>query len=270
MSRAVHSLLFVPGHKPERFDKAANCGASEVILDLEDAVAPSAKVDARAAVATWLGQGHQAFVRINGEQTEWYDDDIRMLLAAPGVGVMLPKAEPESLARTIQALQDRRIVALLETVRGYVEVRQMAALGGFERFAFGSVDFAAESGIVDEGEALTGVRTQIVLESRYAGLAAPVDGVSVNFNDKEMARSDALRSRALGFAGKLCIHPNQVIPTNAAFRPTEDEANWAQQVLAAFESSGGSATTVDGKMIDKPVVDRARQILEECTVHGAV
>nr|MDP2190535.1 CoA ester lyase [Rhodoferax sp.] len=262
MSRIARSFLFVPGHRPDRFDKAVASGTHEVILDLEDAVAPAAKAQARDAVAAWLASGRQAFVRINAAQTEWYEDDMRMLQSAPGAGVMLPKADEESLARTTHAaLPGRRIIALLETVGGYIGVRQMAAVRGLERIAFGSVDFAAESGIVDEGEAMTAIRTQIVLESCHAGLVAPIDGVSVNFSDADQMRADGLRSRQLGYGGKLCIHPSQVAAVNAAFLPSPEEVEWAHRVLAAFEASGGAATAVDGKMIDKPVVDRARHII---------
>lgn len=270
MSRLARSFLFVPGHRPDRFDKAVASGAHVVILDLEDAVAPAAKAQARDAVAAWLASGRQAFVRINAAQTEWYEDDIRMLQAAPGAGVMLPKADEASLARAVGALPGRKIIALLETVGGYMGLRQMAAVPGLERIAFGSVDFATESGIEDEGDAMTGMRTQIVLESCYVGLASPIDGVSVNFSDEGRMRADALRSRQLGFGGKLCIHPSQVAAVNAAFQPAPEEVEWARRVLAAFEASGGAATAVDGKMIDKPVVDRAQRIAAESAAGDAV
>lgn len=263
MIRIARSLLFVPGDRNERFEKALASGAHDIILDLEDAVSPAAKVQARKAVATWLTAAPPVLVRINAAQTEWFADDLRMLAAAPQVGVMLPKADPSTLARTAQALPGRRLVALLETVGGYMELPRLAAVPGLERIAFGSVDFAAESGITDEGEALTAVRTQIVLASCHAGLLPPIDGVGLNFSDEQQMRADALRSRALGFGGKLCIHPRQVAATHAAFLPSSDELAWAARVMAAFERSAGAATAVDGKMIDKPVVDRALRILAD-------
>jgi len=272
MSEAVtvpalaRSLLFVPGHKPERFDKAVASGAHEVILDLEDAVAPAAKVEARASVAAWLAASpsHRAFVRINAMGTEWHEDDLRMLQGASAhAGLMLPKAEAGSLAPSTKALPGRRVIALLETVAGYIELERIVRIAGLERIAFGSVDFASESGIADEGDAMTGVRTHIVLHSRHAGLAAPIDGVSVEFSDQARMCADALRSRQLGFGGKLCIHPNQVRPVNEAFLPTAQERQWAARVIAAFEASRGAATAVDGKMIDKPVVEQARRIVAE-------
>lgn len=264
MSRIARSFLFVPGDRPERFEKALASGAQDIILDLEDAVAPAAKAQARAAVAAWLDTNQlPVLVRINAAQTEWYADDLHMLLSAPQAGVMLPKADATTLARTALALPGRRLVALLETVGGFMELPLLAVVPGLERIAFGSVDFAAESGIADEGEALTSVRTQIVLASCHAGLVPPIDGVSLNFIDEAQMRADAQRSRSLGFGGKLCIHPRQVAATHAAFLPSVEELAWARRVLTAFEASGGAATAVDGKMIDKPVVDRALRIVAD-------
>jgi citrate lyase subunit beta/citryl-CoA lyase len=192
-----------------------------------------------------------------------------MIQHAAGAGVMLPKADTDSLARTVRALPERRIIALLETVAGYMALHQVAAIPGVERIAFGSVDFATESGIVDEGDAMTAIRTHIVLESCHAGLAAPIDGVSVEFGDDGRMRADALRSKQLGFGGKLCIHPRQVAAVNAAFQPSPAEVQWALRVIAAFEASNGAATAVDGKMIDKPVVERARRVAAEAGAAGA-
>jgi citrate lyase subunit beta/citryl-CoA lyase len=259
-ARIPRTFLFVPGDRPERIEKALASGAHEIIIDLEDAVAPNAKEGARDSVAAWLAKGGKAVIRINGADTAWYEGDVAMLKLHANASVMLPKAEVASLARTVAALPGRRLIALVETVAGYMELREVAGTAGVERLAFGSVDFSGESGIVDEGEALTSVRTAIVLASCQAGLHAPIDGVSLEINDLARMTEDALRSRQLGFGGKLCIHPKQVAAVNGAFMPSQAEREWAQRVLAAFEASGGAATAVDGKMIDKPVVERARRI----------
>ncbi len=269
MSRVARSFLFVPGDRPERLAKAVASGAHEVIVDLEDAVAPAAKSQARDAVGTWLADGGRAVVRINGCGTPWFEEDIAMLRGAAACRVMLPKAEPESLAGLARALPGRPVIALVETVVGFLEVREVATARGVERLAFGSVDFAAESGIADEGEAMTAVRTRIVLESCRAKLTAPIDGVGLEFNEEGAMRADALRARQLGFGGKLCIHPRQVAAVNAAFRPSPQELDWAQRVLAAFDGSGGAATAVDGKMIDKPVVERAMRITADARQEAA-
>lgn len=281
MNPLARSLLFVPGDRPDRYARAAASGAHAVILDLEDAVAPAAKAQARADVAAWLAQGGQGIVRINAADTEWYQEDVRALhglqgqqeqqgqhglqvqQGAPGAAVMLPKADAATVAQTVQALPGRPIISLLETVRGYMDLHKMARLPGVARIAFGSVDFAVDSGIADEGDAMTAIRTEIVLACRHAGLAAPIDGVSLEFNDPEQMQADARRARQLGFGGKLCIHPRQVGAVNAAFLPTADEQDWARRVLAAFDASHGAATALDGKMIDKPVVERARRIAAE-------
>ncbi len=296
MNPLARSLLFVPGDRPDRYARAVASGAHVVILDLEDAVAPAAKAQARADVAAWLAQGGHGIVRINAADTEWYQEDVRALhglqgqqeqlgqqglqgqqgqqeqqgqhglqalQGALGAAVMLPKADAATVAQTVQALPGRPIIALLETVRGYMDLHKMARLPGVARIAFGSVDFAVDSGIADEGDAMTAIRTEIVLACRHAGLAAPIDGVSLEFNDPEQMQADARRARQLGFGGKLCIHPRQVGAVNAAFLPTADEQDWARRVLAAFDASHGAATALDGKMIDKPVVERARRIAAE-------
>lgn len=263
--RISHSLLFVPGDRPERFDKAQASGAHEVILDLEDAVAPAAKPAARRAVAEWLqaggAQGRTAVVRVNAADTGWHADDLAMLQQVPGGMLMLPKAETVSLVAATSALPGRPTIALLETVRGFAALRELASVPGLGRIAFGSVDFGAETGIADEGDAMLAIRTQIVLESCLAGLQPPIDGVSVTLDDPALIHAQAARSRQLGFGGKLCIHPRQVEPVNAAFSPDETQVRWARRVLDAFEASQGAATVVDGKMVDKPVVEQARRLL---------
>jgi citrate lyase subunit beta/citryl-CoA lyase len=176
---------------------------------------------------------------------------------------VVPKADAATLPEVAAALPGRHLIALLETVKGWMELDRLAAVPGLSRIAFGSIDFALETGIVDEGDAMTSIRTRIVLASCHAGLAAPVDGVSVEVNDEALMRRHALRSLQLGFGGKLCIHPRQVAAVNAAFRPEPSQVDWALRVLAAFEASGGAATAVDGKMVDKPVVEQARRIAAE-------
>lgn len=263
MKRVARSILFVPGNRPDRFDKAVATGAHQIAIDLEDAVSPEDKQEARAATAAWLANGHAASVRINAADTEWFEDDLAMLAGTPSVVVMLPKADASSMAATRAALPDHKLIALIETVRGFKELEQVARTPGLLRMAFGSVDFGTETGIADEADAMTVVRTQIVLESCFAGLEPAIDGVSVGFNDEKQMQTDALRSRQLGFGGKLCIHPKQVAVVNQAFRPDESQVDWAHRVIAAMEASKGGATTVDGKMVDKPVVLQAERILAD-------
>ena len=259
----ARSLLFVPGDRPDRFAKAEASGAHQVIYDLEDAVGPGMKDSARNAVFARLADGDTGVVRINAIDTEWFADDLTLLKSLPLASVMLPKADIASVARTAEALAGRPLIALIETARAVMDVAALAAAPGVSRIAFGSIDFSADSGIADEGEAMTPVRVQIVLASRAAGLPPPIDGVSVEFKDPARMREHALKARQFGFGGKLCIHPAQVAAIQAAFQPTPDELDWATRVLDAFEASGGAATAVDGKMVDKPVVERARRMVSE-------
>lgn len=268
MARITRSFLFVPGDRPDRFAKAAASGAHQVVVDLEDAVGLADKLTARQAVQEWLAQGHVAAVRINSAETEWFEDDLKMLAGVSPAALMLPKADAAAAARAVAALPGCPVIALVETVKGYMELRHLAAVKGVTRIAFGSVDFGTETGIEDEDDAMTAVRTQIVLESCYAGLEPPIDGVSTGFNDADLMRQDALRSRQLGFGGKLCIHPKQVAAVNDAFRPDAAQVDWARRVLAAMEASKGAATAVDGKMVDKPVLEQAQRIMADAEADG--
>jgi len=261
----ARSYLFVPGDRPERFDKALASGADRVILDLEDAVLPEAKSRARDALHDWLarhGAGPRLLVRINGAETPWHADDLR-LAALPGVaGIMLPKAEQVSdLARVRAALhQEQALYALIETVDALVRLRQIAAVAGLSRLAFGSVDFCADAGMGDDRAALDPVRTQLVIESRHARLPAPVDGVTLAIGDEAALTDDVRHARMLGMGAKLCIHPRQIDAVQRGFLPTEAEGAWARRVLDAMAQAGAGAIAVDGKLVDRPVVERALAI----------
>ena len=256
--QAARSLLFVPGDRPDRFAKAVASGADLVILDLEDAVSPSAKDLARAEVAAFLTAGHRCAVRINGSDSEWHEADVAALARA-GAPLMVPKAH----ARVIEPLLRRLaapvpLLALVETAEGVLEVAELARVPGVTRLAFGSVDLGAELGVSpDDREAMATARGHLVLASAAAGLPGPVDGVTVAVADDAAAGEDARYARRLGFGGKLCIHPRQVAAVRAAFEPSVQEQQWAARVVAASRASAGGVLTLDGRMVDKPVVDRA-------------
>jgi len=259
------SYLFVPASRPDRIGKALAAGAGAVIVDLEDAVAPDAKVDARGALARWLGQASgPVLVRVNAADTDWFADDLALCGHASVAGVVLPKAERRAdLAHASAIAAGKPLYPLIETAAGYDAVRNLASSPGVERLVFGSIDFQVDLGIDGELDELLMFRTGLVLASRLAGLRAPVDGVSTAIDDADALRADVVRSRKLGFGAKLCIHPKQVAVVNAAYRPTDAECDWARRVLDAAERSGGAAVAVDGKMVDKPVILRARAILDE-------
>jgi citrate lyase subunit beta/citryl-CoA lyase len=247
------SYLFVPGNRPERFAKAYASGTDAVIIDLEDAVPPAERVVARAHVAAWLSPEHPVFIRIGGP------DDIA-LCAHPGVsGVVLPKAEHTS---AIASIPHKQILPIIESARGFWNLNELAHAPNVQRLMFGSIDFQLDLGIHGEGEELLSFRSHLVLVSRIAGLPAPVDGITTAFDTPEPVRADTLRARRLGFGGKLCIHPKQIAPVHECFGPTAEEIAWAQRVVEATIKTGGEAISLDGEMIDRPVVARARTILD--------
>ncbi len=260
----ARSYLFVPGTRPDRFEKALRSGADAVILDLEDAVSVAEKDEAREAISAWLSPEHPAYVRVNGASTEWFRDDLGAI-ARPGLsGVLLPKAEePAQISEAASLLTDEAtIVPILETGLGIWEARTLAAARRVERLAFGALDFALDVGIHGEGEELLYARSRLVLASRVAGIPPPLDGVTAALDDPDRLAADVDRARRLGFGGKLCIHPRQVGAVNRGFSPSEAEVSWARRVVEAAETAGTGALRVDGEMVDRPVLERARSVLE--------
>jgi citrate lyase subunit beta/citryl-CoA lyase len=255
----ARSLLFVPGDRPERFDKAVTSSADGVILDLEDAVAAPNKDAARSHVAEWLAGGRPAAVRINAVDTPWFSDDVAAL-AGFGCAVMLPKASVDGLAAVAARRGEQSgVIALLETAAGILGAPSICAFPTVIRAAFGSIDLSTELGVdPDDREAFVHARSLLVLGSAAAGIAAPLDGVTTDLTSVARVRADAEYAARMGFTGKLCIHPTQTGPVNAAFQPGPEQVEWARAVVAG---AAGGATKVDGHMVDAPVLQRARRLL---------
>ena len=272
------SWLFVPGHRLDRLGKALASGASAVIVDWEDAVAPEGKAPARAALQAALAtlpadQRARTVVRINAAGTPWHADDVAALrpLAALGLSAaVVPKAEQlAALGPVAQALGPvGALLPLIESAAGLVAVHEVAAAPQVLRLVFGHLDFQADLGMAcgpDQAE-LVPVRLQLVLASRLAGLAPPVDSVSTDTSDLAPVQADAERAQRAGFGGKLCIHPAQLPVVHAAFAPTAAQCAWAQRVLAGSAQSGGQVFSLDGKMVDAPVVALAQHVLQRAEV----
>ena len=263
MSPLPRTYLFVPGNRPERFAKALASGADAVVLDLEDAVAASGKDAARAAVAHALsGDASRVIVRINDASTPWYAADVAMLAAARALAVMLPKAEGAADIERLRAVcTDIAVLALVESARGVLAAETLAAAPGVQRLVFGTIDFALDLDLSGDPVGLDHAASRLALASRAAGIAPPVAGVTTSIDDEALLLADLARARAHGFAAKLCIHPKQIAPIHAALAPSATELAWAERVLAAAAAAGGGAVQLDGRMIDKPVIERARRIL---------
>lgn len=265
------TFLFVPGHQPERFDKALNSGAEAVILDLEDAVPLAHKALARQAISsawsTWsLTQRARVLVRMNALNTQAGVDDLSWLATLKDLSVvMVSKTEsPADVMQVAQAVGPHvQLIPLIETALGVRSLDAVSQSPHVLRLALGHLDLQADLGMAcdaDEVE-LGPIRLQMVMASRCAALPPPIDGVTTNTQDMRVVHADALRSRRYGFFAKLCIHPNQLSAVRDAFAPSEAQQIWASRVLSAEAAAGGGAFTLDGKMVDPPVIRLAQQIL---------
>jgi citrate lyase subunit beta/citryl-CoA lyase len=278
----MRSLLFAPGNHARRVEKALSLRADGVILDLEDAVAVSEKPATRAMVVEALGKPRagRLYVRVNALTTEWCHGDIVAVVQAGLDGIILPKVEHAHELRTadwlIGNLERERglpagridLMPIIETALGISNLSRICRSGTrMKRLAFGAGDFTLDMGMVwtrSEVE-LMPHRAACVLESRAAGLEPPMDTVWADLRDGEGFIASARHAAALGFQGKMCIHPDQIAPANAAFSPDEAAVAHAKRVVAAFEKAeteGLASIQLDGQFIDYPIVQRARRVLE--------
>jgi citrate lyase subunit beta / citryl-CoA lyase len=269
MTQLPRSYLFVPGDRPGRFAKALATAADAVIVDLEDAVAPEAKSDARDAVAklmTARPDRSRLVVRINDESTPWFEDDVRMLRDTGVASVLLPKAERrESLQALRAACIEITLLGLIESAKGVLAAGSLATAPGMQRLVFGTIDYALDMGLEGDLAATVGLdfaATRIALACRAAAIGAPVAGVTTAIDEENILRLDLERARAHGFSAKLCIHPKQVSVVHDVLRPSKLELAWAERVIEASVENNGAAIQVDGRMIDKPVIERARRVVQ--------
>lgn len=259
------SYLFVPGNRPDRFNKALASSVDKVIIDLEDAVPPEQKLQARKTVAEYLSSENSICLRINSTDTEWFNEDLAVCSLAGVDSIMLPKVETmEQINQVTSKVQEEiPILPFIESAQGYWNMREVAAAHRVQRLVFGTLDFILDLGMDAQGDELNTVRLQMVLVSRLANIAAPVEGVSMDIKDVDGLRNDTQRARRLGFGAKLCIHPSQVAEVNACFTYNNEEIEWARKVVAAAAESKGAVFSLEGKMIDRPVIERARVILQD-------
>lgn len=271
--------LYVPGSRPDRFDKALATGTELLILDLEDAVAPDAKDEARDAVVRWvgalLGGGAEALpviqVRVNAAGTAWHDADLAALAGLPvAVEIRLPKVEtPDGLADVVAGAGERPVTAILETARGVENAVAIAAHDAVTRLALGESDLRSDlgTGTGPHAEAaITYARVRLLYAARAAGLDAPMLSAYPAIRDLEGLRADTVAGRELGASGRVAIHPSQLPVIVEAFAPSDAEVAWASAVLAALEASGSAVTRLpDGAMVDPAMRGRAHRILARAT-----
>ncbi len=278
----MRSLLFAPGNHLRRVEKALGLDADGVILDLEDAVAVSEKTATRQMVSNAFSKPRtgKLYVRVNALTTAWCYGDIAAVVQQGLDGIILPKVEQAHELQTadwlIRALEQERslplgaidLIPIIETALGITNLRAICCTGTrVNRLAFGAGDFTLDVGMTwsrSEAELLP-YRSACVVESRAAGLEAPMDTVWADLRDPEGFVASAQHAAALGFQGKMCIHPDQVAPTNTAFSPSQAAITHARRVVEAFdkaEAQGLASIQLDGQFIDYPIVQRARRVLE--------
>lgn len=265
----ARTLLFVPGNRPERFDKALASGADAVVFDLEDSVPTAAKHTAREAIAAaWASLracGVPLVVRINPLDSALGHEDVHWLARlTPGASVMIPKADAApDLAALNARFPEAPLLPLIESAAGYMNLGQIAGVNGVLRLVVGHIDFVADTGLQcsrDERE-LAPLRFAIAMHTRLHRLAPAVDGVTTAIDDEALIRVDTQRALGFGFAAKLCIHPKQVPIIHAALAPSVEALEWARRVIAADAAAAGAAVQLDGRMVDVPVVQQARRTL---------
>jgi citrate lyase subunit beta / citryl-CoA lyase len=273
----LRSLLFVPGDRPERMDKAAVSGADALILDLEDSVAVSHKAAARDAVAAFLAQHRTLplFVRINPLDGPYAQDDLDTVLSARPDGVVLPKAEgAASVLDLKQRLQDAGAQALIlpiatETAGAVFRLGEYATVAeGLAGLTWGAEDLSAAVGAATAREpsgayaAPYDLARSLTLFGAHAAGVPAIETVYPDFRDLDGLAAYAGRGARDGFSGMMAIHPTQVAVINAAFSPSAEALEWAQRVVDAFVASPDSgALSLDGKMIDAPHLKQARRLL---------
>ena len=263
------NFLFVPGTRPERFIKALDSGAAGVVLDLEDAVPEEDKKSARDAIrAAWptfnAEQKKRLVIRTNAPGTPFYAADLILAQELDVSCLLIPKSESmDQINGAALILPNTAIIPMIETAIGLDRLREIANSNQVIRLALGNLDLQADLGMVCDLQEtqLQTARYQIVLASRVAQLAPPIDGVTPSTDDIERITDDAERAKRLGFGGKLCIHPKQVLIVKNAFMPTEEDLAWAQRVIDADQASKGGAVKLDGRMIDRPVVLLAQRTI---------
>jgi citrate lyase subunit beta / citryl-CoA lyase len=256
------SYLFAPGHNAKLLSRVFEAGADAVMLDLEDAVPPDAKDTARAMVADALAD-RPAWVRVNAARTEWCEADLAAI-GTRAFGIRIPKAESADDVRWVaERAPGKPIICAIESARGILAAADIAAAPGVRHLAMGGVDLQQDLNAGNGNLQTLYARSHLVVVSRAAGLEPPIDSVWPRLDDEAGLREQASFARSLGFFGKSAIHPRQLPVLHEVFTPSEQELDWAREVVAAFEAAGGAALRLPGgEFVDLPVARRARRLLE--------
>lgn len=284
------TLLYMPGDSRPKIEKAISLHVDSICMDMEDGTAHNRKEKARKVIAKALDEldfgRSEKLIRINGIGSGLERDDLDLTLLHQPDGIVVPKVESvnhlEWLDAQLEAaelahgweLQSLRVLAIIESARGVINLKEIAVHPRLDALIFGAEDYAASIGATrtKNGMEVLCARSQVVMHAKANDLQA-IDVVFVNFKDTVSLKIDALLGAQLGFSGKQIIHPNQIAPVNEAFTPNDAEIDYAQRLLAAFETAeteGKGVIDFEGKMIDMPLVVSARQVVERAKAAGKV
>lgn len=272
----TRTFLFAPGSDAKKAEKALLSNADVIILDLEDAVAPTEKKGARGIIVGLLRAERRKpiLVRINSGLTTWALADLLAIVPWQPDGIVVPKASPSDIQKVCWVVEQLAglehkigIYPLIETAGGVEEALATAQAGREVRqLIFGALDYCADVGLTFTGDPfpVSYARSRLAVASAAAGLPGPIDTVYPGFKDEEKLRQDTLEGKKLGFRGKLVIHPAQIDVVNELYSPTQEEISEARQIVEVYEQAkavGLGSVQWKGKMLDEPVLKRAQQII---------
>jgi citrate lyase subunit beta/citryl-CoA lyase len=271
----LRSLLFAPAVRRDFIERLPERGADGVVIDCEDATPPGAKDEARRNARSLApriaGRGSQVFVRVNAVPSPWFAADMREGLCDALTGIVLPKLERLDQMEAVEAalagaaLPELRVLAGIETALGVADARALLAHPLVAAAYFGAEDFVADMGGVrsEANQEVLYARSRVALAGRLAGVAT-LDQVVVDIRDGTAFEREVREARAMGYGGKLCIHPAQVAIANRGFMPSAEEIDHARRLLTAYDraaAEGLAAIDFEGQMVDEPLAARARRIL---------
>ena len=278
----LRSLVFVPGNRANMLERALGFGADIVMVDLEDSVPPGEKAAACELAVAWAPRlaaaGRRVMVRVNSLDTGLTADELAAVVAPDLAGISIGKGNTswdlQQVDRLLAPLEagagmaagSVKVVPWIETAMAIVHVYEMAqASQRIVGIAFGAEDYTNDMGVIrnDFGEECYYARSAVAVAARAAGVGA-LDGPFVGFRDPDGLRKDAGTARQMGYTGKFAIHPAQIDIINETFSPNPDDVAYARRVVAAWEeaeAAGRGSLSIDGRMVDVPVVKRAQNLL---------
>ena len=265
------SLMFTPGTKRERLLKSVSSEADALLWDLEDAVHPDEKAAARETIREALDEledkpSKPIFLRVNQYGTEWYKDDVELARHENVTGIMLPKVESaQQVAETWKGMgESGELIVLVETAVGIVRLEDIFSDPNVTGVAFGAIDYAVDVDLTltEAGMEAIYARSSIVTYAKAAGIPGIYDTVFPDVHNDDSLRKRAASARALGFNGQMAIHPKQLGIMHDIYSPSREDIDWAVKVLhhAEHEAKGAGVFMFEGKMVDRPVIAKAKQI----------